>query len=282
MDWATIAFISVATLALLVVARLVNQFFMHEQLTASLTTRDNAALGLSLSGYLFGVMMIITDVLSGPGHGEWLQDALWVSVYGIGGILFLVFVGTIELRWIVSGDALKSVREGNTAAGMITMGSYIATSLIIAATVSGEGSGGTWVTAIVFFLVGQITLLLVTYGFRLLTAYDDSSEIMNGNTAAALSYAGLMIAVAIVVGNAIRGEFVDYRSSLTDYARTLTVVVALYPIRQFLVQGILLGGGFSLYGGRLDEEIRKDRNMSAAALEALTYIGAAILATRLV
>lgn len=282
MEWQTLVFVAAAIVGLLVMARLVNQFFMKERLTEALTSRDNAALGVSLSGYLFGVLMITTDVLSGPGHGDWTRDAVWVTVYGAGGIAFLAFVGTVELRLILSGNALKSVRNGNVAAGIVTAGSYVSTSLIIAATVSGESLGGTFLTAVVFFVIGQATLLLVTYLFRFLTSYKDSEEVMNGNVAAALSYAGLMIAVAVVVSHAIRGEFVDYQSSLIGYGWSLVVVVALYPIRQFLIQGLLLGCGFKPYGGRLDEEISRDRNFSAGILEAATYLGAALLATRLV
>ena len=281
MEWQVVLFIAGAVVVLLIIARLANQFLMHERMTDALTQRDNPGIGVALAGYLFGVIMIITDVLSGPGHADWVKDAMWVGIYGVGGILFLIFVSTIELRWILSKDALKSCREGNTAAGIAIAGSYIATSQVIAATVSGEGSGGTFVTAIVFFLVGQITLLLVTVLFRVLTSYKDTEEILKGNVAAALSYAGVMIAVSIIVSNSIRGDFTDYETSLKDFGFAMIGVVALYPIRQFLVQGILLGAGFKLYGGALDDEISRDKNVSAGVIEAMTYIAAAILATRL-
>jgi len=281
MEWQVIAFIAGAVVILIIIARLANQLLMHESMTQALTQRDNAGIGIALAGYLFGVIMIVTDVLSGPGHSDWIKDAMWVGIYGIGGILFLIFVSTIELRWILSKDALKACREGNTAAGIAIAASYIATSQVIAATVSGEGTGGTFVTAIVFFLVGQITLLIFTALFRILTAYKDTEEILNGNIAAALSYAGVMIAVSIIVSNSIRGDFTDYETSLKDFGFAMIGVVALYPIRQFLVQGVLLGAGFTLYGGALDNEISRDKNVSAGAIEAMTYVASAILATRL-
>ncbi len=267
---------------LLLIARLVTQFLMHEKMTEALTQRDNAAVGVALGGYLFGVMMIIADVLSGPGHTDWTRDAIGVAIYGIGGIIFLAFVATVELKLILSKTALQAVHEGNIAAGIVTSGSFIATSLIIASNVSGEGSGGNYYTPVIFFLVGQITLLAVTYLFRLLTAYDDAKEVMSGNNAAALSYAGVMIAVAIIVSHAIRGDFVDYETSLKDFGKSILVVLTLYPIRQFLVQGLLLGAGFRIYGGRLDEEISRDRNLSSGTIEAMMYVAAALLAVRMV
>jgi uncharacterized membrane protein YjfL (UPF0719 family) len=282
MDWQTIGFIAAATIVLLLIARLVTQFLMHEKMTEALIKRDNAAVGIALAGYLFGVMMIITDVLSGPGHGDWAHDAIGVAIYGIGGIVFLAFVAMVELKLILSKTALQAVHDGNIAAGIVTAGSFISTSLVIASNVSGEGSGGNYLTPVIFFLVGQATLLAVTYLFRLLTAYDDAKEIMNGNIAAALSYAGVMIAVAIIVSDAIRGNFTDYESSLKDFGKTMLVVLTLYPIRQFLVQGMLLGAGFRIYGGQLDDEISRDRNLSSAAIESMMYIATALLAVRMI
>ncbi len=281
MDWQSILFIIVTTMALLAAARLANQFLMKKIISEELTTGNNAALGIAMAGYLFGVLLIITDVLSGEGHGDWIKDTIGVAVYGVFGIIFLLFVGAFEMRLILSAKALDATRENNIAAGIVLAGSYISTSQIIAATVSGEGSGGNAVTAIVFFLVGQVSLLLITYLYRFLTKYDDASEIMNGNCAAGLSYAGLMMGVAIVVGQAIRGDFTDYLSSLIDYGAALVVICAFYPVRQVFVQSLLLGGSLKFYGGRLDEEIARDRNLGAGVIEAATYISTALFAVRL-
>ncbi len=281
MDWQSICFIIATTVVLLAIARYANQFLMQRVMSDELTKSDNAALGVAMAGYLFGVMLIIADVLSGEGHGDWLKDTLSVAGYGIFGIVFLLFVGAFEMRLILSSRTLEQVRSGNLAAGIALTGSFISTSQIIAATVCGEGSGGNVMTAIVFFVIGQISLLLITYVYRFLTDYDDAAEIMNGNNAAALSYAGMMIAVAIVVAQAIRGDFTDYVSSLMDYSAALIVVLAFYPVRQIFIQGILLGGGFKFYGGRLDEEIGKDKNIGAGFIEAATYISTALLAVRL-
>ncbi len=282
MHWPTLLFVTAAVVVLILIARLINQWFIRERLTEALTARDNAALGVALAGYVFGVLLIIADVLTGPAHEDWKSDALWVAVYGIAGIFFLAFVATIELRLLLSSDVLASVRQGNVAGGIASGACYVATAQIIAATVSGENVGGTWTEALAFFVIGQITLLFVTYVFRLLTAYNDADEIRKGNIAASVSYAGLLIAVSIIVGNAVRGDFVDYPTGLVEYGKALLVVAALYPVRQFLVQGLLLGCGYGLYGGRLDEEIGRDRNAGAAVIEAVAYIAAALLSARMI
>ena len=73
------------------------------------------------------------------------------------------------------------------------------------------------------------------------------------------------------VANAIgRGGDVDaaehFFLQAHDAGRALDVVDAhAHLVRQFIVQGILLGAGFRVYGGRLDEEISHDGNTGAGA-----------------
>jgi uncharacterized membrane protein YjfL (UPF0719 family) len=281
MAWQTILFICAATIVLLAVARFVNQLVMHTRITEALIQRDNPAVGIQVAGYLLGVIKIIASVLSGEGHGDFWMNTLWVAVYGIGGILFLTYISTIGLQLFLSRNCMQAIREGNVAAGIVAAGSYIGTGSVISGSFAGEGSG-TLAAAVVFFVAGQVAFLVITYLFRLLTAYNDAKEILNGNIPAALSYAGVMVAVGIIVGNAVMGDFVDYATGFIAFGKALLVVLALYPIRQWLVQGLLLGGGFRLYGGSLDEEISRDRNINAGVIEAATYIGAALLVTRLV
>jgi uncharacterized membrane protein YjfL (UPF0719 family) len=281
MNWQNIIFVSVATIVLLAIARVVNQLIMRTSMTDSLIQRDNPAVGIEIAGYLLGVILIITSILSGPGHENLWSNVLWVGIYGIGGILLLTLVTVPSIQIILSADAMTSIKNGNVAAGIVVAGSYIGTAAVISGSFAGEGTGNI-VSAIIFYAVGQISFLVITFIFRLLTAYDDSKEVMNGNVPAALSYAGNMISVGLIVGNAVLGNFLDYQTSLISFGKALLVVLALYPIRQWVVQGIFLGGGFKIYGGRLDMEISKDRNLNAGLLEATTYIATAILVTRLV
>jgi uncharacterized membrane protein YjfL (UPF0719 family) len=276
MVWQAILFVCVATTILLAVARLVNQVVMHTSMTDSLIKRDNPAMGIEISGYLLGVILIISSVLSGQDQGSFWINIMWVVIYGIGGILFLAFVATFGLKLILSKKCLQEIKDGNVAAGIVSAGSYIGTAAVIAGSVAGDG-GGDWLASLVFFIAGQLAFLVITYIFRFLTAYDDAKEILDKNIPAALSYAGLMIAVGLIVGNAVTGSFISYERSFIDFGKALLVVLALYPIRQWLVQGLLLGDGFTIYGGKLDYEISKVRNLNAGIIEAVTYISTAIL-----
>jgi uncharacterized membrane protein YjfL (UPF0719 family) len=281
MNWQIIFFVICATVLLVVVARLVNQLIMNVHLIDSLVEKDNPAIGVQSAGYLLAIMLITASVLSGEGQGSIIGDVIPVIGYGIGSIIILALISTLSLRFMLSKHCMQYVREGNVAAGIVVAGSYVGTGVIIASCVSGDDHGGTFVTSLVFFVVGQISLLVITSLFRLLTAYDDKKEILDGNIPAALSYAGIMIAVGIIISHAVEGDFAGYQKSLIAFAKAIAAVTALYPIRQILVQGLLLGGGFTIYGGRLDTEISEDRNLNAGIIEAVSYISAALMIARL-
>ncbi len=280
MLWLTILIDFIAIIILLIIARFLNQIVFKLSITDALINKDNHSLGIQISAYLFGTLIIIGSVLAGSGEQNIWITLMWIGIYGVGGILFLNLFSLWGLQIIISKECLKAIKSGNIAAGIVSAGGYISTSLIIAATVAGD-SKGTWDSAVIFFFIGQISFIIITFIFRLLTAYNDNEEILKGNMAAALSYAGLMIAVGLIVGHSIEGDFIDYPTSLIAFGKALLVVIALYPIRQWIIQGLLLGGGFTLYGGRLDKEIKEDKNISAGALEASVYIATALLVTRI-
>jgi hypothetical protein len=52
--------------------------------------------------------------------------------------------------------------------------------------------------------------------------------------------------------------------------------LVLYPVRQIIVQGLILGRAPTLRGGALDEAIGVDRRSGMALMEALTYFAAAM------
>ena len=62
----------------------------------------------------------------------------------------------------------------------------------------------------------------------------------------------------------------------------LGLAVALYPVRQIFVQGLFLGAGLHARGRGLDRAIAQERRIDVAAIEAGTYVAAALLLTGLV
>ena len=100
--------------------------------------------------------------------------------------------------------------------------------------------------------------------------------ILGGNVAAALSYAGLTVGVAVIVGQAVDGTFTGWGPSFIAYGKALLWAAGLYLVRQLIVQTIFLGS-FSLRGGTLDTEISRDKNVGMGAIEAMVYVATGLI-----
>ena len=241
----------------------------------------NTAHGLLQVGQVLGIFLIAGSVVSNSVTGASLShDILWAAVFGVASLVLFVATGRLGISVLMKSKLPQEIERGNVAAGLAAGASYVATGIITSRSVAGSDLRGLGLS-LAFFVIAQLTLHLVVIAFRALTAYDDAEQIQSENLAAALSYAGLTVAVALIIGRALEGDFVKWSVSLAGYGKALLFVLALYPVRQILVQMAFLGGGFSFHKGSLDKAIEERRNAGAAALEAASYLATALLVGRL-
>ncbi|MFN0109839.1 MAG: DUF350 domain-containing protein [Blastocatellia bacterium] len=280
MDATTIGFVVMAMIVLLIIARLVFRLALGQSVTDTLINRDNKAAAVSLCGFLLGVINVVIPILSGPSHSFW-ADVKGVLAYGVGGIVAMAVASMIFEQYSrATGTPLREqIAAGNLSAGIVDGAIHVASSHIVAGALTGDS--GSIVPTVVFWLAGVAALIALTHLFRMLTVYDDADLIKNGNVAAALGCAGLIVAIGMMVGSAVSGSFTGYADSFRQFGIALLVVLALYPVRQIIVQMLFLGAGFSFKGGRLDHEIAEDRNVGAGLLEAVGYLATALVVTRL-
>jgi uncharacterized membrane protein YjfL (UPF0719 family) len=288
-------FVILAAVALLALARWVQQWLYGKTLHALLTEDDNPAMGIAIAGYLFGVFWTVTVLLGNLSY-ELLPDLLGVLLYGGVGIVLLTAVALGTARVFLGMGIQEQLAARNIAAAIVVAGVYIATSLTYSGTLSGEGGalscapsadavagngGGFWIL-LLFFLLGQLALLGITYAFRWLTSYDDVQEIAAGNVAAAVALTGLLIAVGLIVRWAVAGEYTGFFRSLGSFLLALLLALVFYPVRQVLVQWLLLGGTMHWRNSLLDSEIAHDKNIAAGLLEATAYVTSALFLTSIV
>ncbi|MGQ4810494.1 hypothetical protein NKDENANG_03965 [Candidatus Entotheonellaceae bacterium PAL068K] len=269
-------FIIVAALVILFLARLVLQWIFGHSLQVLLTDHDNPAIGLAVAGYLFGIIWTVTVLLGAPGRGLW-GDILDVLLYGMLGIVLLTVVALVSCRFFLGLHVRQQLEAHNVSAAIVVAGVYMATSLTYSGALDGEGGG--WGILLLFFVLGQLALFAMSFIFRWLTGYDDVQEIASGNLAAGLALAGLLIAMGIIVGQAAAGDYTDLRDSLVSFLLSLVLFVVFYPVRQLVVQCLILGGPLRWRAILLDREIAEDKNVAAGLLEAITYIATAIFIT---
>lgn len=279
----------VLLILLLAAAKYLYRVFRSEEkelLTKLFTDEYNTASGIEFAGYILSVFIIISPIFHGliEEHytvGGIVNFAITALANSIVSFVLLLVLSKFTLRRILKIDVNNAIQQNNTAVGILIASILTSLSIIINKTIHGTYDYSHIVPNIVFICTGICTLWLSMVLFRVLTRYDDNQEIHRENIAASISISGVCIAVAIIIGNALSGEFNDYGSSFYLYIQAVMVIGILYPVRQWLVQGIFLGKGFHLYGGVLDTEISEHRNTVAGFVEAVTYIGTSFIASAL-
>ncbi|MEB3198307.1 MAG: DUF350 domain-containing protein [Candidatus Sericytochromatia bacterium] len=245
---------------------------LRRDMNTELTTHDNPAVAITLAGYFFGVLIALAGVAAAPGSGG-REDLLSFAAFGAAGVLVLFLslfaaplVGGIKLR----RDILE---QRNVSAAMVLAATFIATGLIFSGAVRGEGAGlAAWVALFLFQLLGQVVLALMAHLFEYVTPYDLHLQITEGqNPAAAVGYAGALVAMGVILQNAVLGDIAYLATDWTSEVRTFLIwcapLLLLWPVRSLVVNGLLLGFG------NLNREISEDRNVGVGVIEAVTYIG---------
>ncbi len=269
---------------ILMIAKFVNDLLTPYSLDEELTVRDNPAIGLSLSGYYAGVMIIFLGASTGT-EGDLLNlDRLLpelgvVAAYALGGIVLLNLGRKLVDKLVLRHFSIykELVQDRNVGTGAVLCGAYIATALILAGGIYGEippesAFAGAWtgpITALCYFLAGQVTLVLFSIFYQWITRYDIHAEIEKDNPAAGVAFGGNMVALGILLLKASAHHFESFSASLTEYASLAAVgFVALFLLREMVDHALLPRT-------RIAHEIAVDRNLGAAWIEAVVAIGMA-------
>ena len=229
------------------------------------------AAGEVLATFLVGAAVVKQNIT-----GDSLRaDLAWTAAFGTLGLAMVLVVGGLSLRTLLHARLPTELARGNVAAGLAAASHVVATGILAARAVAGHSLYAVGL-ALAFFALALVTHGLFVALFRALTTYDDAEQIVGENLAASLSYAGVTVAVAVLVARGLEGDFVGWTASLKGFAGVVAWCLALYPVRQLVVEGLLLGARPSLRGGALDRAIGTERSEGMAVLEATAYLGTAL------
>ncbi len=237
-----------------------------------LVEKDNAALGVAMAGYYFGLVMAIGGTLSGPSQGL-ENDLIDIGIYGVLSILLMNLSRLVNDGLILHGFKVRDelIDDQNAGTGVVVAASYIATGLVIFGAVSGEIGG--IVTTVIFWALGQAALILAGLVYEWITPYSIHDEIEKDNVAAGVAFAGALVGIGIIVFHASAGDFISWTVNLQDFAIEVIAGLILLPIARFISDVILLPGQ------KLTDEIANQEhpNLAAGFIEATSYIGASFL-----
>ena len=247
-----------------------------------LAERDNFAFGLSFSGGMIALALMMTGVVSGEANDSLITEGVLVGLYGAVGILLIKLGRVIQDKLVMTSIPIQEeIRKGNLAAAFLDMAGTIATGFVLRSVfiwVENETITGL-VIVLVTFLLTQLLLALVTK-FRL-TIYEKRHPdgclqvaLKAGNVALSLRYFGHVIGIALVMSAA--SSFVIYNSQYLGLALFTWVVVtiafsAILSLISSVARFIILAG--------IDvvEEVDHQENVAIGAIEAAIYVSVATL-----
>ena len=238
-----------------------------------LVEKDNFAFAVAHTGYLAGLLLAIGGAIIGPSHGI-VNDLIDIFTYGLLAIVLLNLSILINQKLILRKFSIykEIFQDQNTGTGVIEAANGITTGLIILGAVYGEG--GDWITAVVFWIIGQCLLVVTALVYQWITPYNDQEEIERDNVAAGLGMAGAMVAIGNLIRNAIMHDFVSWEDSLIRIAINFCLGIILLPVMRFLASKVLL------HGHSITQEVLQEKpNNGVGLIEAFAYIGGSILIT---
>jgi uncharacterized membrane protein YjfL (UPF0719 family) len=263
----------VAFFIIFLIGKIVNDLLHREyNLKEELVEKDNAAVALTVTGYYLGLVLSIGGSIVGP-DGHMVDDLLDLCIYGVLGIVLLniswFICDKLMLRRFSVSDEL--IRDKNQGTGAVLAGMNIASGFIIFGALQGQG-GSIW-TAVVYWALGQIVLIIGGLIFNWITPYDIHAEIEKDNVAVGVGFGGALTAVGVTIGLSAKYDFVSWNESLTEFLFYAVLGLLLLPVVRFLTDKVLIPGV------KLTDEIahQEEPNVGAAYIECFAYISAAFI-----
>lgn len=167
----------------------------------------NIAVGLRRSGAQLGLAIAILGVMGGDSNPDVVKDIKDTLIYGLVAIGFMVtslfFTDKALLPKVNNTEELK---RGNIAIGMVEFGTLVMTGILAYASIKGDQGG--ILSSVVYFIVGQITMvLLVLFYEKVLARNINPVElVLKGNLSAGVYLSGKIIAYGLILQSAIIGN----------------------------------------------------------------------------
>lgn len=273
---ATLVYLIVA-FVLFYIGKIAYQLFHPKvKVNHELVINDNFAFSLAYVGYFIGLLLAVGSALMGESDGL-INDLIDTGIYGFLAIILLNLSILINDKVILRNFSVKKeiLEDKNSGTGVVEGAMGVATGLIILGAIHGEGhgAGGPILTAIAYWLLGQVLLFITALVYNAITPYNIHDHIEKDNVAVGIGFAGALIAIANLIRFALMHDFESWIITLEDVGIDVGIGLVFLPIARLLTDKILLPGQ------NLTDEIvnQEEPNCGAALVEAFAYIGGSVL-----
>lgn len=266
-------------IAILWVAKILNDLTTQYDLAEELTKKDNKAIAVSFSGYLLATGILIWGVLrqdidpnlANSGDQLYQLDLMHSALWALFGIAMLQFARVANDVLILPkfGNMKELIRDQNVGTGIVQAGSYVGTALIIQAATFGDSSDSLTHDIVItfsYFLIGQIAFIAFAHIYQRITPYDLHAEIEKDNAAAGIGFGLTLIAIGMLLSS-----FILKHESLIGLIVWFIIAAILMPICRFCTDRLLLPHA------KLNDEISRDRNWGVALIEGISAITIALI-----
>ena len=268
-------------LVILLLAKVSNDLMTPHRIDEEIVGKSNTAIALSLSGYFAGVILVFAGAVFQPltvavndGLGfnlEFGADVVRVLLYSLAGIVALNLSRILMDRLVLFKFSVQKelVEDQNVGTAAVEFGMQVAIGLLIAGAISGSGGGPD--TALAFFGMGLVVLILFALFYDLTTPFSIHDEIEKNNTAVGVALGGNLIAIGLVMLKAVFGDFVGWGASIVEFLTFAVIGFVLLYVLRLLIDLVLLPSI------KVSDALAVERNLGVAFIESTVVIGAALI-----
>ena len=267
-------------LVVLTLAKLVRDAVTRHRIEEEIVTKGNLAVALRLSGYLAGIILVFLGALYEPLGGDGYVglgfdrafglEVLWVFLYSLAGIVALNLMRLVTDRLVLYRFELEReiIQDQNAGAAAAEFGVNVASGLVIAGAIAGEGGP---LNALAFFGLGLGVLILFALFYEWTTPFNIHDEIERDNPAVGIALGGNLIAIGLVTFKATFGDFVGWQAGILEFVVYSVVGFVLLYVLRLAVDLVLLPHT------RVSQQVAGGRNVGVAFVETAVVVSSALI-----
>ena len=267
-------------LVVLTLAKLARDAVTRHRIEEEIVTKGNLAVALRVSGYLAGIILVFLGALYEPLGGDGYVglgfdrafglEVLWVFLYSLAGIVALNLMRLVTDRLVLYRFELEReiIQDQNVGAAAAEFGVNVASGLVIAGAIAGEGGP---LNALAFFGLGLGVLILFALFYEWTTPFNIHDEIERDNPAVGIALGGNLIAIGLVTFKATFGDFVGWQAGILEFVVYSVVGFVLLYVLRLAVDLVLLPHT------RVSQQVAGGRNVGVAFVETAVVVSSALI-----
>lgn len=233
----------------------------------------NMAVGLRRSGAQLGLAIAMIGVLSGSSNHTLISDLLNTFIYGLVAMGFMIVSLFVTDKLLLpSVNNTKEIKQGNIAIGLVEFGTLVMTGILAYASIKGDEGG--IVSSVIYFVAGQVMLILLVLFYEKVLArkINPVACVLKNNFSAGVYLSGKIIAYGLILQSAIIGN--GNAASPADAAIEFILAAFAGMIMLYIFE--LLIDLLIITSTKVSDIIIKDQKVAAVQLS-LAKVGMALI-----